>query len=334
MTITTAQYKAAIEAKIAAATGATALKDLTLIKTNADLWLLNNDGGTITGYATLEGLIQTKQNALAVGSSNTDLSLVGVSAFPKQPEDATTGFKNRTPFTVSDTFTVPAGVYRIAAQATGGGGGGAAQSGASNTSGGGGAAASTAISYIDVTPGQVFTITVGAKGLGSVDGANATDGGASTVKIGDRIFCYSAGGIKGLISTGGIASAPYCLGFGVHGSSGGNGNITQTGAGTGSSLAMPCSNATTMPPNVGGGAAAGTAGAHGSAGGAGGCSFYGKGGNGGNGANASANVGSPGANASSTNYGAGGGGSGGNGTVSSGTATGGNGADGYVEIYY
>lgn len=85
MTITTAEYKAAIEAKIAAATGATSLKDLTLIKTNADLWLLNNDGGSITGYASLEALIQDKQDGLTGSSTLNDVSFVGVSAFPPEP---------------------------------------------------------------------------------------------------------------------------------------------------------------------------------------------------------------------------------------------------------
>jgi photosystem II stability/assembly factor-like uncharacterized protein len=84
MPITTAQYKAAIEAKIAAANGSTTLRDLTLIKTNADLWLSNNPTGSIAGYATLEGLIQTIQNSLGVGSSNVDLSLAGVAAFPQK----------------------------------------------------------------------------------------------------------------------------------------------------------------------------------------------------------------------------------------------------------
>ena len=82
MAITTAQYKAAVEAKIAAATGSTSLDDLTLIKSNADLWLQNNPGGSITGYSSLESLIQTKQNALTGSSTLDDITLTGVSAFP------------------------------------------------------------------------------------------------------------------------------------------------------------------------------------------------------------------------------------------------------------
>lgn len=243
-------------------------------------------------------------------------------------------FKFRQTFTSSGSFTVPAGVYRVAALATGGGGGGGAQVGASNSSGGGGSAASTAISYIDVTPGQVLTVTVGAKGLGSVGGAAATAGGSSSVKTGDLIYCYSSGGAFGGVTGGGVAVAPYCLGFGVHGSSGGAGNTTQTGTGFSSSLPLPCSVLAALPPAIGGGAAGGAGGAHGSGGGGGGCSYYGKGGVGGVGAATSATPGLPGSAPAATRYGAGGGGSGGNGTVSSGTATGGNGADGIVEILY
>lgn len=82
MPITTAQLKAAIEAKIAAATGSTSLEDLTLIKNNADTWLLNNSGGTITDYASLETLIQSKQNALTGSSTLDDITLTSASAFP------------------------------------------------------------------------------------------------------------------------------------------------------------------------------------------------------------------------------------------------------------
>lgn len=88
MAITTAQYKAAVEAKIAAATSGTSLDDLTLLKSNADLWLLNNPGGTITGYSSLEALIQTKQNALTGSSTLDDITLTGVSAFPTTSSSA------------------------------------------------------------------------------------------------------------------------------------------------------------------------------------------------------------------------------------------------------
>lgn len=84
MAITTTNIKAAIEAKIAAATGSTPLEDLTIIKSDADLWLRNNSGGSITGYATLESLIQTKENALTGSSTLDDITLAAVAAYPPQ----------------------------------------------------------------------------------------------------------------------------------------------------------------------------------------------------------------------------------------------------------
>lgn len=81
MAITTVEYKAAIEAKIASYTSGTPLTELAITKSNADLWLANNSGGSITGYAALEALIQTKQNALTGSSTLTDISLTGTSAY-------------------------------------------------------------------------------------------------------------------------------------------------------------------------------------------------------------------------------------------------------------
>lgn len=103
MSITTAQYKAAVEAKIAAATSGTSLEDLTLIKSNADLWLYNNPGGSITGFSALEGLIQTKQNALTGSSTLDDITLTGASAFPPTTSSSIksiqTGFVNTSTLT-------------------------------------------------------------------------------------------------------------------------------------------------------------------------------------------------------------------------------------------
>lgn len=82
MTLTTAQLKAAIEAKIAAASGSTTLEDLTIIKRLADTWLANNSGGSITGYSSLVSLLQARQNALTGSSTLDEMVLAGVAAFP------------------------------------------------------------------------------------------------------------------------------------------------------------------------------------------------------------------------------------------------------------
>lgn len=85
MTILTTQAKAALEAKIAAANGSTTLEDLTALKVVADGWLNYNPGSTITGYATLEGLIQTRQNALTGSSTLDDISFAIAAAGPALP---------------------------------------------------------------------------------------------------------------------------------------------------------------------------------------------------------------------------------------------------------
>lgn len=125
MPITTAQLKAAIEAKIAAANGSTSLEDLTLIKNNADTWLANNSGGTITGYASLETLIQTKQNALTGSSTIDDVTLTSAAVFPPVVAKSLV-WKTQT-FLTSGTFTRPAKMVGNTVWATGcaAGGGGA-----------------------------------------------------------------------------------------------------------------------------------------------------------------------------------------------------------------
>jgi len=101
-------------------------------------------------------------------------------------------------FTSSGTFTVPAGVYRIYAEAWGGGGGG----GKINTylpPGGGGGGYSAG--WINVTPGQTITATVGSGGSagGGYNSAGAGgNGGASTFGV-----LTANGGIGGVGSGSG-----------------------------------------------------------------------------------------------------------------------------------
>lgn len=125
MTLTTAQLKAAIEAKIAAATGATTLEDLTLIKRLADTWLANNSGGSIAGYSSLVSLLQTRQNALTGSSTIDDITLTSASAFPPVVGKSLV-WKTQT-FLTSGTFTRPAKMVGDTAwvTASAGGGGGA-----------------------------------------------------------------------------------------------------------------------------------------------------------------------------------------------------------------
>ena len=111
------------------------------------------------------------------------------------------------------TFTVPAGVTQVTAEAWGGGGAGG---GASSipSAGGGGAGGSYARKKITVTPGANVTVTVGNSGLESWFGSNST--------------VFAQGGSNGGVGTngaGGIGSASLSIGdFVFAGGSGSNGN--------------------------------------------------------------------------------------------------------------
>jgi hypothetical protein len=332
MPITTVQYKAAIEAKIAAATGSTSSKDLTLIKTNADLWLLNNPSGSITGYASLEALIQTKQGALAVGTSNTELSLVGAAAFPQKEPALITGFKNKFQALTSSNWTVPANVYTVMLLLTAGGEAGQGTGVGTGTSVGlqGGMAAPTIWVALNVFPGDVLQLIVGAGGTGNA-GSSGNLGGATEVYLNGRFVGKSI-------------CSPNPVGFGIHvigltrtqiGASGNS--INNPGVAGNTCLIGDCGLTGTnggvyqsgsLSYSVAGVAASSFAGN----GGGGSSSFYGPGGPGGR-ATSLATSPTNGTNAPPTSYGAGGGGSSGQNGGST-ASKGGDGTNGIVEIYY
>lgn len=99
-------------------------------------------------------------------------------------------------FTSSTTWTVPPGVTSITVNSWGGGGGGGggndgcSAQGTGSGGGGGGFAQST----IAVTPGQVYTLSVGAGGTAGAYDANGTAGGATS---------FSGNGITPVTATGG-----------------------------------------------------------------------------------------------------------------------------------
>ena len=201
-------------------------------------------------------------------------------------------------FTSSGTWVCPAGVTKVLVTMSGGGAGGSG--GYYNMSGGGGSGAETAKRIgIDVTPGNSYTITVGAAGTGGVGWNDGTDGGYSQ-------FHSSAyrvlGGNKGVkatsvkSSTGGVAVE----GNSMDASGQSAGDFDSTGSGKG----------------------AGGGGQYQTAGGGGGGSAFGRGGNGGG--NNTDGV-------DATGYGAGGGGAGWNASVH---RNGGDGSPGFVLIEY
>jgi len=94
----------------------------------------------------------------------------------------------------SQNWTVPAGVYEVVVFLIGGGGGGGGY--ADNAGGGGGGGGYAANKVLQVTPGSVIPVTIGAGGTGGIrsnQSAYAQNGGTSS--FGDKLLC--AGGFGG-----------------------------------------------------------------------------------------------------------------------------------------
>lgn len=111
-------------------------------------------------------------------------------------------------FSASGSFTVPAYVSRIRIRvwAGGGGGGGGNNSGAPTYAGGGGGGGAYAEGNFAVTPGTVYTVTIGAGGAGGASGVNGSNGGTSSV--GALISCTGGSlGTAGAIGANGTGGA-------------------------------------------------------------------------------------------------------------------------------
>jgi hypothetical protein len=229
------------------------------------------------------------------------------------------------------TWTCPAGVTLVDALLVGGGGGGGGATASTPAGGGGGGQVlSTALT---VTPAQVYSVTVGAAGIGGI-AASGGSGGATLV--GSLATAIGGGG------GGGTSSA------GLDGASGGGGagNTTNCGAGGGGGAGGPGVSAVYWGTAItglswpGGFGTAGSGGGFASASvvsgaGAGGPGINGRGGGGG-GASGSANLapgacgGGRGATSSNGGYNASPNtGSGGGGNI---VGQGGHGGSGYVRL--
>jgi hypothetical protein len=170
-------------------------------------------------------------------------------------------------FTSSGTFTVPAGVYQVTAEAWGGGGKGGDGLNVGKVGGGGGGGAYSSKS-IAVVPGTTYTVTVGLGATTTIDGGdswfinnttflakggttaldNAVTGGAGgsvALSIGD-VLSRGGNGANGVVSSyggGGGAGAEAGENMGVdatnnlgaiatcNGGNGGNGYTSQNGDG-------------------------------------------------------------------------------------------------------
>jgi len=240
-------------------------------------------------------------------------------------------------FSASGSYTCPAGVTKVHVilrpGAGGGGGGGAGGTGFGGVTGGGGGggrggggggAAQIVRTFLNVVPGTVYTVTVGAGGTGGAGSATTTGGGGG------------AGGVSsfGSLVTVGRLAVPIGGSGGTGGGAGGNGTIAAAGAAgaTGGAVGIGYGNtidvATVSTSGGIGGSAAGGAGA-----GAGNSTstvptFYAM-------SNVGGNGGAAGTGAGGTHGGGGGGGAGGCGGVGDffpfyeqATPTGGNGTAG------
>ena len=139
-------------------------------------------------------------------------------------------------FTVSGTWTKPAGVNYIVVEVVGGGAGGAGQDTTSSESGGGGGAGGYARIVLSASALTSETVTIGAGGAGGASGANTGIAGGQT-SLGT--LCVATGGLAGqiggsangalggigttgdILASGGFADAGHTLG-GTKGSGGGS----------------------------------------------------------------------------------------------------------------
>jgi hypothetical protein len=252
--------------------------------------------------------------------------------------------------TGANTVTVPAGVtqldFEIVGGGAGGGAGGGGTTGLGNGSGGGagGSSGQRLRKKIQVTPGTVVTINVGAGGAGgtggSGDGPAGSAGGDTTVVISGVTVARARGGAPGnggyTPSHGGVApqglggtSASALLVGGGQGGNGGNGSSVTSVIGSGVSGstawsaegASGAAGASGSAESGGGGAGAGgwldeSVSATNGSDGANGPTFNGKGGGGGAG------------------YGAGGGGGGGGTAAAGAGGSGGAGKQGIAVLTY
>lgn len=211
MAITTTNLKAAIEAKIAAATSGTSLEDLTVIKADADLFI-KSTSTAITGYASLEALIQTKENALTGSSTLDDITLTGVAAFPPA---ASSGGGSSVVWKMVDilsstTWVAPAALAggAIYVDATAGGGSGA-RDGTNKALGGFGGEFCTNRPFT-VSPSQSLTVTVGAGGL--FPQVNLTAGGDGGDTIIGSLLTLKGGSGGRAVTSGTRPASPFNVG--------------------------------------------------------------------------------------------------------------------------
>lgn len=101
------------------------------------------------------------------------------------------------------SFTVPDGVFKLTVIMVGGGGGGGGSHSSNFWVGGGGGSGATVVSVLNVNPGDIISITVGAAGTAGANGSPGQKGGDGGATIVSGIT--AGGGIGG--NGGGSSSA-------------------------------------------------------------------------------------------------------------------------------
>jgi hypothetical protein len=110
-------------------------------------------------------------------------------------------YRNIARFKTNGTLTIPAGVYTVFMCVTAGGGGGAGASTVVaaptvNLAGSGGGGGEAIWGFVDVSPGQVLTVTVGAGGSagGAGSGTSGAGGASSVTGSGPTVSVSAVGG--------------------------------------------------------------------------------------------------------------------------------------------
>jgi hypothetical protein len=304
---------------------------------------------------TVEGIQGNAVEAGTLGSTEDGYVLTWVNANSEwQPLPVTVPTSGLTTdyFTSSGTWTCPAGITNVLVIGAGGGGGGAGGGSQANGTGagGGGGGSLQQTSYMLVTPGSEYTITIGAGGSGGSGGSHfgnsGDDGTATTIVYSSTTLFYAlGGGGAGGNADGGESIIFVCGTSYANNQSQNNGWV---GYYNGSVVPLPSmpgfggngieSNGTGSQSGMqnyvggfsGGSAGANATGVSAGGGGGGGAGPQGAGGNGGNGSTGGA--GSAGSNGGSNT--AAGGGGGGSGNDNGNGGAGGNGGSGYLYIIY
>jgi hypothetical protein len=159
----------------------------------------------------------------------------------------TTGVPMANTGTGTFNFTVPTGIFKLKVTVVAGGGGGGGIIGNNSNftpSGGGGGAGGATVSIINVTPGNVIAVTVGAGGTAGSAGNTGGTGGSSSFGA----FCSATGG-----SGGGGATAGFGAGGAGGTATGGAVNISGQSGHMGVYLAGSSTNNGSVNPSVGNG---------------------------------------------------------------------------------